>query len=251
MSQGVRAFPTFQFFINSQVIDEMKGANATELENKVNQHLSKGRASSFSGTGATLGGSSWNGVGLPPGNEREARLRALGQTTSTSQAKAAPAPVSAPVAAKPAPASSSQSAAPVATTEEDEEEAVARAIALSMSAADSQDTKTGDDSSGWDEEMVPVPVNEESLAQVRAPTHFPPPLCLSVSSSLQLLEMGITDVRARKGLVHGGTVEGAVVWISEHQDDPDIDQPYMVKKSDTIPKVRKRFPSHCSDDHLL
>jgi UBX domain-containing protein 1/4 len=49
--------------------------------------------------------------------------------------------------------------------------------------------------------------------------------------------MGITDVRARKGLVHGGNVEGAVVWISEHQDDPDIDQPYMVKKSDTIPKV--------------
>jgi thiol-disulfide isomerase/thioredoxin len=48
MSQGVRAFPTFQFFINSQVIDEMKGANPTELESKVNQHLSKGRTSAFS-----------------------------------------------------------------------------------------------------------------------------------------------------------------------------------------------------------
>jgi uncharacterized UBP type Zn finger protein len=54
--------------------------------------------------------------------------------------------------------------------------------------------------------------------------------------------MGITDVRARKGLVHGGNVEGAVVWISEHQDDPDIDQPYMVKKSDTIPKVLPPVP---------
>jgi hypothetical protein len=226
MSQGVRAFPTFQFFINSQVIDEMKGANSTELENKVNQHLSKGRASSFSGTGATLGGgSSWNGVGLPPGSEREARLKALGQA-STSQAKAAPAP--APIAA-PAPVAA-PAPAPVAMTEEDEEEAVARAIALSMSAADSQNTNTGDDTSGWDEEMVPVPVNEESLSQVR-----PPPDSTSLMS--QLVEMGISDVRARKGLVHGGTVDGAVVWISEHQDDPDIDQPYMVKKSDTIPKV--------------
>jgi uncharacterized UBP type Zn finger protein len=32
-------------------------------------------------------------------------------------------------------------------------------------------------------------------------------------------------------------VEGAVVWISEHQDDPDIDQEYLVKRKDTIPKV--------------
>jgi uncharacterized UBP type Zn finger protein len=49
--------------------------------------------------------------------------------------------------------------------------------------------------------------------------------------------MGMSDVRARKGLVHGGNVEGAVVWISEHQDDPDIDQEYLVKRKDTIPKV--------------
>lgn len=52
--------------------------------------------------------------------------------------------------------------------------------------------------------------------------------------------MGMSDVRARKGLVHGGNVEGAVVWISEHQDDPDIDQEYLVRKRDTIPKVRNR-----------
>ena len=32
-------------------------------------------------------------------------------------------------------------------------------------------------------------------------------------------------------------MEGAIAWISEHQDEPDIDQPYLVKKSDTIPKI--------------
>ena len=69
----------------------------------------------------------------------------------------------------------------------------------------------------WDEEMVPVPVNEEHLAQ--------------------LLSMDFSDTRARKGLINGGSVDGAVEWIMNHQDDPDIDQPYMVRKRDTIPKA--------------
>jgi uncharacterized UBP type Zn finger protein len=72
-------------------------------------------------------------------------------------------------------------------------------------------------SSEWDEEMVPLPVNNDDLAA--------------------LMEMGFTDTRARKGLHHGGNVDGALVWVSEHQDDADIDQPYMVRKIDTIPKV--------------
>jgi hypothetical protein len=73
------------------------------------------------------------------------------------------------------------------------------------------------DNDGWDEEMVPVPVNEEHLAQ--------------------LISMDFSDIRARKGLINGGSVDGAVEWIMNHQDDPDIDQPYMVRKRDTIPKV--------------
>lgn len=38
------------------------------------------------------------------------------------------------------------------------------------------------------------------------------------------------------GLTHGGSLEGALAWIEEHQGDPDIDQPYMVRKSDVMPK---------------
>lgn len=241
MSQGVRAFPTFQFLINSQVIDEIKGANQTELENKVNQHLSKGKTSAFSGQGNALGGSSWNGVGYPPGSEREARLKAFGQSTNSGP-QATPAPKPTPSAAPtPAPKSTTTTTsitppAPLATSEEDEEEAVARAIALSMSSSsnnsnnNNSNTNTGDNKQSnstneqqlsqendWDEEMVPVPVNEEYLTQ--------------------LLDMGIEEVRARKGLVHGSSVEGAIAWIGDHQDDPDIDQPYMVKKKDAIPKV--------------
>lgn len=68
----------------------------------------------------------------------------------------------------------------------------------------------------WEEEMVPVPVNQDLLNQ--------------------LLEMEIPDVRARKAIVHGGSIEGALNWLSEHENDPDLDQPYLVRKSDTIPK---------------
>lgn len=68
----------------------------------------------------------------------------------------------------------------------------------------------------WEEEMVPVPVDEGLLSQ--------------------LIDMGFTDVRGRKAIIHGKNLEGALEWLTEHQDDPDIDQPYIVRKSDTIPK---------------
>ena len=70
----------------------------------------------------------------------------------------------------------------------------------------------------WDgEEMVPLPVDESLLKQ--------------------LIDMGFSDIRARKGIHHGTTLDGAVTWITEHQGDADIDQAYMVKKKDTIPKI--------------
>ena len=121
---------------------------------------------------------------------------------------------------------------PVVSSHADEEDdEMARAIALSMTqntptssastsssghaaaaataAAAAKDTKDIDDEAArqmqeWDEEMVPVPVNEDMLQQ--------------------LLSMDIPDVRARKGLVHGGNVDGALTWISANQDSPDIDQ---------------------------
>ena len=38
-------------------------------------------------------------------------------------------------------------------------------------------------------------------------------------------------IYCRTGLVHGKSVDGALAWLSEHQDDADIDQPYMVSSS--------------------
>merc|ERR1711871_1324281 len=163
----------------------------------------------------------WDGVGNPPGppvDPREARMKAFGSMGSSST--------------KPPPS------APPATSEEEE---IAKAIALSMEedknneessqkvAAIDEEANAKDhaeavaaleqeESEDWDgEEMVPLPVDKELLKQ--------------------LMEMGFPDARCRKAIHHGVHLDGAVAWLSEHQDDPDIDQPYMVRKKDTIPKV--------------
>eukprot|EP00608_Synchroma_pusillum_P011453 CAMPEP_0198429936 /NCGR_PEP_ID=MMETSP1452-20131203/10688_1 /TAXON_ID=1181717 /ORGANISM="Synchroma pusillum, Strain CCMP3072" /LENGTH=174 /DNA_ID=CAMNT_0044150359 /DNA_START=121 /DNA_END=641 /DNA_ORIENTATION=+ len=83
MSLGVRAFPTFFFYINGQKVDEMRGANERGLVDKIETLRRSLPPPAFSGSGATLGGT----PGGPAVDPREARLRRLGGGTS-----AAPAP---------------------------------------------------------------------------------------------------------------------------------------------------------------
>ena len=45
-------------------------------------------------------------------------------------------------------------------------------------------------------------------------------------------EMGFSLIRAQKGLLHGNnTLESAIEWLTEHQDDPDIDDPIATLKA--------------------
>jgi len=229
-ARGIRSMPTFQFFVAGNMVHEMKGANPQALEAAINQF--KVDVNPFgNSTGHTLSSSMGH---VPPMNQREARLAALDRIEKNTKVPT-PAPLSLnPVKSEPM---------DIEKVNDDDDE-IAKAIALSMqesnqtpaiknekvdkAAVDAQDAKdlaeceaeydaANDANDGWDEEMVPVPVNEEHLAQ--------------------LISMDFSDIRARKGLINGGSVDGAVEWIMNHQDDPDIDQPYMVRKRDTIPKV--------------
>ena len=231
---GVKAMPTFKFFVAGQMVDEMTGADANSLEQKVIQHQNKGATAAFSGSGYTLAGAVPTD-GAAPANPRDARLQRFGALApGTGDGRQM---IDAPKASSDAGAKSA----------EDEDAELAKAIALSMSpesaatpagtvfndsaaakekavADDAADTKEAekmlaeqDEKDYVDgEELVPLPVNEDILKE--------------------LLEMGFSDTRARKGIHYGSTLDGAVAWLSEHENDPGIDEAFMVKKSEAIPK---------------
>eukprot|EP00595_Chromulina_sp_UTEXLB2642_P000410 CAMPEP_0196761542 /NCGR_PEP_ID=MMETSP1095-20130614/809_1 /TAXON_ID=96789 ORGANISM="Chromulina nebulosa, Strain UTEXLB2642" /NCGR_SAMPLE_ID=MMETSP1095 /ASSEMBLY_ACC=CAM_ASM_000446 /LENGTH=482 /DNA_ID=CAMNT_0042111219 /DNA_START=217 /DNA_END=1662 /DNA_ORIENTATION=- len=197
--------PTFIFLKNRQVIDQLKGADPHGLEAKVNQH--KVDVDPFSASkGFTIGKQSAEDY---PTNSRDARLKAFSHidskkpTNHSKDIKTSHHPTKVPV--------------DLSNDElvEEDEEALAKAIALSIvenkpdnttkSAIDSNENEVEDD-------FVPVPVNAEILNQI--------------------IDMGFSDVRARKGIVHGHTLEGALQWLDEHENDPEIDQPYLVKRAD-------------------
>ena len=243
--RSISSIPTFHFILRGQLVDEMKGANPVTLEQKVQQH--KVSLDPF-------GGSTGHKLSTPGGHEpalsaREARLKAFAALEGTHKQPAHAAPAAGSVST----AVGSGSGAGVGAAKMDvevheEEEALVKALQLSTAddskpaaaavastaaaveyaaaeaELDAQDAAnagplqhfTAAPGQEWEEEMVPVPVNQELLDQLN--------------------EMGFTDVRGRKGLVHGGSLDGALAWLSEHQDDADIDQPYLVKKSDTLPK---------------
>lgn len=259
MSQGIKAFPTFHFYIKGQKVDDMKGADAGALERKIIQWKAT-VGSSFAGAGVALGG--WNGVGNPPGPgdsaakiAREARLKALeskggaNSSSSSSSSDAKAVGTTAHSAAKPSGAGVSKSIvnAVLAADEDgnDDDEVIARAISESMKKSSDDRSAPSASASGtlsvaqqdaadqaaaeaefaqseeaariaeWGDDMVPLPVNDELLVQLK--------------------EMGFSDTRGRKGLHHGnGNLESALVWLEEHENDPDIDQPYMVRKSDVM-----------------
>lgn len=169
MSAGIGAFPTFQFFINGNKVDEMKGANPQALENKVLEHKSKAGGAAFSGQGSTLGGGApaWDGVGMPPGsNDRAARLAKFGHIDTKKKTEDGSAGVANESVAAPAPVVGGEE-----DGEEDEDSAIAKAIALSMSSL-GQEEAAGEDSgekgeaNEGDDDMVPVPVNSSHLSLV-------------------------------------------------------------------------------------
>jgi UBX domain-containing protein 1/4 len=212
--QGVRAMPTFKFFINSKQVDELQGADPAKLEELVVKHRV---APAFGGQGHTMG------TAGSAADAAAARLARFG---------AAPAPHPAP-----APTSHAVGTASTNGNVEDEDEELAKAIARSMeqssppppstteteatastSSPAKESSKTGSDSSedkgeeGDPNELVPLPVDATMLAEMVA--------------------MGFSDIRARKGLHYGNNVEAAITWISDHENEANIDDEYLVKRGD-------------------
>jgi len=205
----ISSIPTFHFIVNGRVMEEMKGANPQQLEQKVIQF--KVNTDPFGGSaGQTLS----SGSNLDP---REARLRAMGGGGGGFPAPGAVNPPSFPgTASVPAPSSGPDPTAVFKKAQEEAADLAAAEKAFNEEQKKQNQLKTYNAPVG-DETMVPVPVDEEILSQ--------------------LTEMGFDDTRARKSVYHGKTLEGALGWIDEHQEDPDIDEPFLVKESDLTMKA--------------
>lgn len=229
--QGVRAMPTFKAFRSGEQLDELKGANPQALEDMVVKHLGAdggaGASAAFGGQGHTMGAGS-----KVPMDPAAARLARFGAGAGGAAKAAAPAP------------------APTAMDTAQDDEELAKAIAMSMEVesptiddtvapaegkanagtspmktppdakAAGTDAKEGGETKGSDEDgedLVPLPVDATALAEI--------------------VSMGFPDVRARKGLhFGGGAVEAAITWITEHADDTNIDEEFLVRRCDVNKK---------------
>lgn len=228
--QGVSAMPTFKFFVKGECVDTLRGADQNALASKVQEHKGKGATQAFSGSGQTLASAAEPGA--PPVNARDARLKKLGALY--------------PGSGDGRQMMDAKKSEVKKETVRDEDAELAKAVAMSLSESngsgdakadekekssvftnaeqDAADTKAAEKMMVEEEEkdyvdgeeLVPLPVDEGILKE--------------------LLDMGFSDVRARKGIHHGKNLDGAVSWISANENDPSIDEAYMVKKSDAIPK---------------
>lgn len=223
-SEGIRAFPTFRIYLNSQVLEEFRGANMGALEAAVQRHSANVGPASFSGTGSSLGGTGIAAASAEAAAEeaRAARLRRLGIDPG---AKPAAKPVAAPAATAKAaaPSPSPMDLASVSgedvfgrTTadldkEDAEDEALLASMIMKASAAPAAGSAASDSSSGGGEGTG------EGEAAGGAMQMIEPPVDEVLLKSL--LEFEFPELRAKKALLatNNGSLDAAIEWITNHQ----------------------------------
>ncbi|CAI5744177.1 unnamed protein product [Peronospora destructor] len=185
---GVRGFPTFHFYLNKSKVDELVGADPSQLRAKIEQWR-QSAFNPFASPGMTLGaGSNATIKPLSAIEAREARLKRFNEVSLV-------------------PGVSAAARAPEAET-------VAKSVVMDSNMV--CDEVTGicrlhrdddEEMTEKDEEMDYPSVNKELL--------------------IQLKEMGFNELHCRKALLATDSegLEVAVNWLGDHQDDADIDEP--------------------------
>lgn len=213
---NVRAFPTYVFFHKGTEIERVQGVNLKGVEDMITAHADKAGPSIPSMGGNTLGGSH------TAAEARALRLAKLGGGTvadasaaNNTESESAATDTTSPMEtedAKPAATESTADTNDEGSTKDDAmTDAVTDAVTDAMTDADNDDEKN--------------PVDDLDPEAIKHMTK----------------EMGFTLIRAQKGLLFstGTTVEAAIEWLMEHQDDADIDDP-IPKDAVGIKKVKSR-----------
>lgn len=164
----------------------MEGVNFEGIKSLVQQHC---KGHDF-GSGNSLGG---GGAAVSAADARAQRLARFGGAAAA--------------VASPSPAAEKKEAEPTVKDEEMKEAAVENAA---PEAADKMDVdEKADEEKCTKVEMID-PTENLKKEDIETLTN----------------SMGFSEIRAQKGLINGnGTVEGAVEWLLNHQDDDDIDDP--------------------------
>jgi UBX domain-containing protein 1/4 len=189
---GIRAFPTYVLFQNGgKETSRVEGVNMNGIENMIvaaasTMQMTGGQALSTDGAAV-----------LSPTEARAARLAKLGAASPSVLLPASPV---CPPATTVVPADPGKDDVDMSDT------------AAAPDAATS--TKDADGDTKMDE------VVEEEMVD---PTVDLDPVAVKILTE----EMGFPLIRAQKGLLNGNarSVEAAVDWLTNHQDDDDIDEP--------------------------
>jgi len=174
-------------------VGRVEGVNFEGIKSLVEQYC---KAHDF-GTGNSLGGGGNSGA-VSAADARAQRLARFGGAAS-------PQPPSPP---PPAEKKEAEPQPPVKDEEMKEAEEEVAAVCDDTNNMDVDDKEAADDKCTQVEMIDPT----ENLKKEDIET---------LTNS-----MGFSEIRAQKGLIHGnGSVEGAVEWLLNHQDDDDIDDP--------------------------
>ena len=187
---SVRAFPTYVLFHNGTEAQRIEGVNLQGVQDMIDAYADKVGPSMPSTGGNTLGGSH------SAAEARALRLAKLG---------------------------GGGAAATNAETTTKEEASVPMETEETKPAATESTPATNDDATTKDDVMT----DADNATETPAVAKKNPVDDLDPEAIKSLTEMGFSLIRAQKGLLFssGKNVESAIEWLSEHQDDADIDDP--------------------------
>ncbi|OEU17726.1 hypothetical protein FRACYDRAFT_268783 [Fragilariopsis cylindrus CCMP1102] len=183
----VTAFPSYVLFVKETEVQRIKGVNLKGVKDMIEAHADRADPAIPKAGGNTLGGSH---------SAAEARALRLAKLEA-----------GAPKAAAAATTTSTEKA------EDDDDDNKATPMETEESKPAASDTGKTDDTKMEDattEEDKKNPIDDLDKEAIKTLTE----------------SMGFSLLRAQKGLLFstGGTVESAVEWLMEHQDDTDIDE---------------------------
>mmetsp|Transcript_43552 Transcript_43552/g.105585 ORF Transcript_43552/g.105585 Transcript_43552/m.105585 type:complete len:555 (+) Transcript_43552:149-1813(+) len=192
---GIKAFPSYVMFVSAKEVDRVQGVNFAALQSMISKHATAASAMPETG-GNTLGGSH------SAAEARALRLAKLEEASKEASKEAATDTNT-----------TDDKSSPMDTSDEP--------VAPAPTSTDGGDI--GDGKSTTEDAAMEDATKDDTGAATKNPVDDLDKEALKTLTE----QMGFTLLRAQKGLLFSkiGTVESAVEWLMEHQDDADIDEP--------------------------